>query len=425
VKRTAVESGVAQALRGLGRPCAGETVVVGLSGGADSVSLLDVMAALGRRRGFRVVAAHLDHALRPGSAEDAAFCRDLCARLGVPLRAARVDVAARRAEDGGGLEEAARRERHAFLRRVKAESGATWIALAHTRDDQAETVLLQLLRGTGLHGASGMPELRTLAPGGPQLFRPLLDVPREAIVGYAKRHDLAWIEDETNTLEDLTRNFVRRRIGPLLAERYPRWREALARAARHFSRSELDAQKLVRAFLAGKGLRAPSEAKLAEMVRQLAGGKNGALIEHDGARWRLYRGELRTAEDARAPFAPLRWRGEPRIAVPALGGELVFRRVRGAGIDASAVENGEMVIRLRSGGERLQPQARRPRRTLKNLFQEAAIPAWRRERLPLLFDGEALVWAPGLGVDVRYQAEKGRAGWLPRWQDEAGDTLSC
>jgi tRNA(Ile)-lysidine synthase len=297
------------------------------------------------------------------------------------------------------------------------------VALAHQLDDQAETVLMNLLRGAGARGASGMPGARRL--GGKLLVRPLLDVPREAIVDYARGHGLSWIEDESNAVEDLTRNYLRRRIAPLLAERYPRWREALARAARHFSRAELDAQKLVRAFLAGKGLRAPSEARLAEMVRQLASGRDGTLLEHDGSRWRLYRGAMVAAEAPAAGFSPVAWRGERHLPLPALGGKLVFRRVRGAGIDPSALKGQGIVVRLRSGGERLQPDARRPRRTLKNLFQEAAVPAWQRARLPLLFEGDTLVWAPGLGVDARYQAKKGHVGWLPRWETRSPTSRGC
>jgi len=239
-------------------------------------------------------------------------------------------------------------------------------------------------------------------------------VPREAIADYARQHALSWVEDESNAVEDLTRNFIRRRLGPLLAERYPRWREALARAARHFSSAELDAQKLVRAFLAEKGLRAPSEAKLAEMVRQLAAGGSGALIEHDGARWRLYRGKLVAAGTREQPFVPLAWRGERRLALPVLGGELRFRS--GQGIDARLLAGRVFEIRLRSGGERLQPDARRPRRTLKNLFQEAGVPPWQRARLPLLYCGTDLVWAPGLGVDARYQGR----GLAPEWVRKAG-----
>ena len=311
---------------------------------------------------------------------------------------------------GRGVEAAAREARYAAFKTLPVDA----IVLAHQLDDQAETVLMNLLRGTGLRGASGMPAERAFH--GKRLVRPLLDVPREAIVAYAVRNGLRWVEDESNAREELTRNFIRRRLAPLIAGRYPRWREALARAAGHFARAELDAQALVRAFLSERGLRAPSEARLAEMVKQLASGRSGARIEHDGARFRLYRGRLLQAEKPAQPFTPVRWRGERRLALPGLDGELVFRRTRGAGIDAKFLAAGEMLVRLRSGGERLQPDARRPRRTLKNLFQEAGVPSWQRERLPLLFHGAALVWVPGLGVDARYQARKNFSGLVPEWR---------
>jgi tRNA(Ile)-lysidine synthase len=112
-------------------------------------------------------------------------------------------------------------------------------------------------------------------------------------------------------------------------------------------------------------------------------------------------------------FSPQEWGGEPRLKLPELGGELRFRKARGQGI---ALAHKPLSIRLRSGGERLQPDPRRPRRTLKNLFQEAGVPPWERERLPLLFSGEDLVWVPGLGVDARFQAPVGAQGLLPEWR---------
>src|SRR5262249_7904304 len=129
---------VERALRGFGTPCAGETVVVGLSGGADSVALAHALATLAPRIGFTVVAAHPGPRLRHDPAADAAFCRETCARLGIAFRTATADVRGRAERDGGGIEEAARLERHAFLRAVKDEVGALAIALGHTRDDQAE-----------------------------------------------------------------------------------------------------------------------------------------------------------------------------------------------------------------------------------------------------------------------------------------------
>jgi tRNA(Ile)-lysidine synthase len=379
----------------------GKRVAVGLSGGVDSVVLLHALS-----RHLPVRALHVHHGLSPNADAWTRFCRAYCRSLGVLLSVKKVRVA----KQGSGVEAAAREARYAVFKVLRVDA----IALAHQLDDQAETVLMNLLRGAGRRGASGMPPERRFH--GKQLVRPLLDVPREAIVAYARSHALRWIEDESNAVEALTRNFIRRRIAPLLAERYPRWREALARAARHFARAELDAQALVRAYLAEHGLRAPSEAKLAEMVKQLASGASGALIEHDGVRLRLYRGKLVRAEKPAPPFAAVKWRGERRLALPELEGELVFRRARGAGIDAKLLAAGEMRVRLRSGGERLQPDARRPRRTLKNLFQEAGVPAWQRARLPLIFHGAALVWAPGLGVDARYQAKKNFPGLVPEWR---------
>jgi tRNA(Ile)-lysidine synthase len=223
---------------------------------------------------------------------------------------------------------------------------------------------------------------------------------------------MAWSGSRAD--EALTRNFVRRRIGPLLDERFPGWKRALGRAARHFASRELRAQDLLREFLRRKGLKAPSEAKLLEMLRQLASGGARTSIEHDGARLRTYRGQLfLEARKDEPAFRPLTWRGEARLPIPALGGELRFRRVRGSGIDA---RYRPLQVRLRAGGERLKPDVRRPRRTLKNLFQEAGVPPWQRERLPLLYCGEDLVWVPGLGVEARYRASRRGAGLMPEWR---------
>jgi tRNA(Ile)-lysidine synthase len=289
------------------------------------------------------------------------------------------------------------------------------VALAHNRDDQAETVLMNLLRGTGVRGASGMPSRSRL--DGKLLLRPLLEVPRAAILAYAREQGLEWVEDESNADEALTRNFVRRRLGPLIEARFPRWRESLARAARHFAGVGLDAQALLREFLAAQGLRAPSEAKLVEMLKQLTSGGARIMVEHDGVRLRVYRGRLALAPaTSAAPFAPVAWKGERRIPLPALGGKLLFRRARGEGIDLHKLEQCRVAVRLRAGGERLQPDPRRPRRTLKNLFQEAGVPPWQRDRLPLLFCGNDLVWAPGLGIDAHYQVTADTIGVIPEWR---------
>jgi len=381
----------------------GKRVAVGLSGGVDSVVLLHALS----RKNASVTAVHVHHGLSPNADAWAAFCRRLCKRLGVALSIHKVKVRKR----GQGLEAAARDARY----EVFSSTDCDCIVLAHHLDDQAETVLMNLLRGAGRRGASGMPAKSRL--GRKTVLRPLLEVPRPAIVAYARAHRLDWIEDESNADESFTRNFVRRRVAPLLDQKYPKWRKNLARAARHFARQEAGAQDLLRKFLQTKGLRAPSEARLVEMLKQLTSKGSRILIEHEGARLRVYRGKVTLEGASSTPFSSLSWNGELKLAIPELGGELRFRRARGKGIAAGARPLG---VRLRAGGERLQPDPRRPRRTLKNLFQEAGVPPWERDRLPLLVSGEDLVWVPGLGVDARYQAAKNAPGVLPEWRKISG-----
>jgi tRNA(Ile)-lysidine synthase len=217
---------VDRALQSVGGPGTGEGLVVGLSGGADSVALLDALVMLRERRGFRSVGAHLDHRLRPESVDDVTFCRSLCENLAVPFHTASADVRSRARRERGGLEQAARRERYRFLHRVRKETGAVAIAVAHTRDDQAETLLLRLLRGAGATGLGGMRPRRGL------ILRPLLGISREQVVSYLGERGLAWREDVTNLDLDLQRNRVRHELMPYLEARFnPSLRRGLARTA--------------------------------------------------------------------------------------------------------------------------------------------------------------------------------------------------
>jgi tRNA(Ile)-lysidine synthase len=217
---------VDQALQRAGPPARGDTIVVGLSGGADSTALVDALASLRRRRGFRVVAAHLDHCLREGSADDAAFCHSLCESLGVLLRGGTARVRERADREKGGLEQAARRERYSFLRRVRDDEGAALVAVAHTLDDQAETLLLRLVRGAGATGLGGM------RPRSGDLVRPLLQVTRAQVLEHLRGRGLPWREDPSNADPAHRRNRVRHELLPYLEQRFnPRVREALARTA--------------------------------------------------------------------------------------------------------------------------------------------------------------------------------------------------
>jgi tRNA(Ile)-lysidine synthase len=413
----------------------GTRLAVGLSGGVDSVVLLHVLRALAPEFGYSLSAIHVHHGISPNADRWADFAARLCRDRDIPLVTRHVTLRRR----GKGIEAAAREARYDAYARLPTDA----IALAHHLDDQAETVLLNLLRGAGVRGASGMRRNGTLrgADGRAiRLLRPLLEVPRGAIIGYAEAQRLDWVEDESNRDDKLARNFLRLRVAPLLAQRFPQWRRSLARAAAHFAeadrlleRSVAPAERVspaslralepaaaklqLRALLAGAGLRAPSARKLSDMLRQLLGAApdRRIAIEHDGMVLRVFRGALLLAPRAQVRGSEVAWRGEQRLDLPGFGGELRFRRVRGEGIDPRLLSGGEFIVRPRSGGERLQPDARRPRRSLKNLFQENSVPAWEREQLPLLFRGQSLVWAPGLGIDVKFRAMPDAQGWVPEW----------
>jgi len=225
---------------------AGVTVVSALSGGPDSVALLDALLRAARKPGVRVVAAHLDHALRKDSRADAQFCEELCDRLKVRLRTGRIRPAARALREGG-LEEAARLTRYSFLRRVAREENASAIVLGHTLDDQAETVLMRLVRGSGALGLSAMK-----AWDG-ELLRPLLDIRRSAVMAHLSAHRLPYRSDPSNDNPAFLRNRVRHELMPLLERKFnPNIAEALGRTARtlaeeHAALREVAAQLLDRA----------------------------------------------------------------------------------------------------------------------------------------------------------------------------------
>ncbi|HJW24069.1 MAG TPA: tRNA lysidine(34) synthetase TilS [Rhodocyclaceae bacterium] len=205
-----------------------ERLCVGLSGGRDSVVLLHLLVRLDL--GSRLSAIHVHHGLSPNAEGWTAFCADLCATLGVPLQVERVAV-----DDSSGLgrEAAARNARYEAFARCGADS----LLLAHHQNDQAETLLFNLVRGAGITGAAGMPAERRL--GALRLLRPLLGVPRSDIEAYAREHGLAWIDDESNDDTGFSRNFLRHDVLPVIEGRFPAAAACLAGAAAHFSEADL------------------------------------------------------------------------------------------------------------------------------------------------------------------------------------------
>jgi tRNA(Ile)-lysidine synthase len=382
-----------------------------------------------------VVAVHLDHGLRPDSAADALFCARLCERLGIPLRTATADVMGRARREDGGLEQSARRERYAFLRVVKVEVGADAIAVAHNSDDQAETVLLRLLRGSGRTGLAAM------RPRSADLVRPMLAVSRRQVMDHLRARGLPWREDPSNSDTRMLRNRVRHELIPYLEARFnPGVRGTLVRAARVLAAEQevLDGlagellPRVARFEAAGvsvdrAGLSAAPEALARLVLRKAlrgAGGLRGVAGVHVErllglARPRAASGRrlpLPGGREAHVRFGEL-WIGKARrgwgafeapLAVPGSvelpdGSCLTARESAGPeGLERgwSVVELPEepLVVRTRRPGDRVRTAGRD--RSLKRLLLEGRVPADERARLPLVAAGARVVWFPGLRAEA-------------------------
>ncbi|MBI3525076.1 MAG: tRNA lysidine(34) synthetase TilS [Betaproteobacteria bacterium] len=269
----------------------GQSLVAGFSGGRDSTALLHALHRLQPDFGFQLSACHVNHGLSPHAEEWQTFCGDFCDALEIKLQVVRVKVPHGTPQ---GLEAAARAERYAAF----GELDGDWLVLAQHRGDQAETLLFNLLRGTGLSGAAAMQETREVRRG-MRLMRPLLDVARKDIESYLQKHALSWVEDGSNADTGFSRNYLRHQVLPVLQSRFPAAEENLAAATRRFaevlallddlaildlggappqfpiaiasleSMTETRGRNLLRFLLARHGARIPSEARLIEALRQL------------------------------------------------------------------------------------------------------------------------------------------------------------
>jgi tRNA(Ile)-lysidine synthase len=412
-----------------------------LSGGVDSVVLLHLLAQVSPRFSWNISALHVHHGISAHAESWAAFCTELCAKYSIPLQVERVDISPLRTM---GVEAAARQLRHAALARQKVD----FIALAHHRDDQAETLLLQLLRGAGVRGASAMQKHKPRA-GAPALLRPLLDVERGELEAYAGEHGLRWVEDDSNEDVSYPRNFLRHKVMPVLAQRFPAYRATLARSARHFAEAAelldelaaLDAKSaiqgerlsvaalrqvssargknLLRYFLAARGAPIPDATRLEEMLRQLCVAGEGAQVRVTWQDWQLrcYQ-EHAYALPVTLPAADFSivWQGEAEVILPASHGVLHFERVTGQGLSMARLQQGVVTLRPRHGSEHIKLDAARPRQSLRNLLQQLGVPPWQRELLPLLYCGDELVWVPAVAMSAAYAAQANEAGVLVRWQ---------
>lgn len=403
----------------------GQHVVVALSGGLDSLVLTRLLVMLCRAElELHLSAAYINHGLSPEAAAWGRHCEQYCAEWNIPLHSISVRVVR---EDGDGLEGAARRARYEALSRLNAD----WVVLAHHRDDQAETLLLNLLRGSGPVGAGAMVEQTG------KFLRPLLSVSREQLRGYAEHYGLRWVQDGSNHDNSLRRNYLRNEILPRLNRCFPAVSENLARAAFRFRASSTlladlakqdlgseerpsvaslqqlsteRATNLLFWYLRWHGVRVRNSDELEEFLRQLivaAPDASPCMVVGD-VEVRRYRDEVWVVPPLVEADSFILWRGERRL--PWMGGEISIRQFEGGAVDRELLSRGRVSFRLRRGGERLKPGTDRQNRALKDWLRELGVPPWIRGRLPLMYCDDDLVWVPGVGVAAKYRNVAGNDG---------------
>lgn len=426
-------------------------ILCAVSGGADSVYLLLRLAEMG----YRVAAAHYNHGLRGAEADrDEAFVRGLCRRMGVSAVTGRGDVAALAVRERLGVEEAARKARYAFLERTADELGAAVIATAHTADDNAETVLLHLARGTGLRGLGGIPPRRG------RIVRPMLDVTRAEVERYLRERGAAWVEDSTNADDDYARNRLRHGAVPALESVNPAFPAAVSRMAALVREDEAFLSGLAEAFLREHGddksvdaaaLAAQPWPVASRAVRIMAGrelseghvravlalaGKNGAAADVPGLRAARAGDRLVFGVPPESPALPDRPLAVPgRTDMPEADMSAVTEKLtawpqvvhKSYNIFFFQCENicGSITVTGRRPGDRFRPAGRGCTKTLKQLFSESDVPAWERDRVPVLRDEKGILAVYGVGAAERVCARPGggavlKIEFIRRQPDEEG-----
>lgn len=411
-------------------------IVVGFSGGMDSVVLLD--ALLEGLAGFdaglksRVRAIHINHQLSPSADAWQRFCEEFCAARSVPIRSRRVTLDP---ESAGNLEEQARDARYAVFASLLADEDC--LLLAHHLDDQVETFVQRLLRGAGIRGMAAMPQSRSLNRACIQ--RPLLAFPRSDLEQFARSRKLQWVEDESNADTRFDRNFLRHQLLPLIERRWPQYRERLHHSisigkeaaalmaeiaaedravvesrpgALELSAlrklSEPRRRNLLVYWLAASEMGQPSKSLIARLSAMIEVGVEGQAersktpqIEHGGFLFFLLESCLCLIKapggiDTEARYL---WRsGAAEVALPENG----RIHVRSEGM-SSEVGGRRIVVAYRRGGQKLRIR-NRGSKSLKNLLQENAVPPWLRSRQPLVFVDEEFACVPGIAVDEKFEA---------------------
>ena len=409
----------------------GARVLCAVSGGADSMCLLHLLKSLEGTRGIRVFAAHFEHGLRgEESLRDMAFVEAWCRERGIPCLTGRGDTRALAASEHLSLEEAARRLRYDFLERAAAQLGCERIATAHTADDNAETVLFNLIRGSGTRGLAGIPPRRG------SIVRPLLETNRAEIEAYLEAQGVPHVEDSSNESLAFSRNRLRRQILPLLREMNPTLNETLGRTAAllrqdedylsaladewvdaHFDGESLSLGELraLHPALASRALRrlcpqSLSRAQTEDLLR-FAGGTELGWLDLPGLRLRREQGRLYVGGEAPPEIVPRRILPGETTAFPELGLRVRAEKCSAAGAEINSPFNsfclsyekimGDIVCTGRRPGDRMHPLGRGVGKSLKALFLEAGMNQAERSRALVFRDDGGILAVFPLALDER------------------------
>lgn len=412
-----------------------------LSGGRDSMCLLHILLELAPEYGFSVACAHYNHRLRDSESDrDARFAEEYCTRLGIPIYLGSGDVAAFAREKGLGVEEAARKLRYAFLERTADEIGAQKIATAHNAEDNAETMLLNLIRGSGLSGLGGIPPVRG------RIIRPLLKTSRAEIESYLEEKGIPHVEDSTNARDDYTRNRLRHGVLPVLRELNPAFVQNISRTADILREDEEFISELALDFIRENmrkiGESAVLPAKLLEelpnpvsaRVFKIVTGKGLSAVHIEALR-QLCRSENPSAsvdlpgmqvirEYDMLVFSPPKWEKiRERTLSPGETVEIPEAKLK---IKCEYFENcpeihnslnifffkyesicGNLSIRSRRAGDKIKILGRNYTKSLKKLFTDAKLTQRERDLTPILADEKGALAVYGFGMDERCAALPG------------------
>ncbi len=416
--------------------------IVAYSGGIDSHVLLhSVGAYLGAERD-RLLAVHVDHGLHKDSEQWSRHCLSVAADLGISATVLKINEHPPRGES---LESWARRHRYQLLKTVMAPEDI--LLTAHHRDDLAETVLLQMFRGSGPHGLAGIPERQLFAPG--FLVRPLLNVTRGDLSEYALANDLVWIEDPTNATDNHDRNYIRHRLLPLIEERWPAATARIAHVATLqqeaaacldtvadeilnpsvsidcmrlplavFSKmSDEQARRVLRRWIVRAGFPIPDAVHLREMQHLVRARRDGRpCVTWKRAQLRRYRDCLYLLWQREAPDCKHEYSWDLRSPLTLPTGVLSAETSVRDGLSVALVAKHDVVVRFRHGGERCHPIGRFHSQSLKRLFQEWGVPAWQRGEIPLVVVGGDIAAVAGLCICRQFASRAGEPGWMLRWR---------